>query len=83
MHFTSTAGAYLGQSILAGNYYAESHCTKKRYISRPGFALLGMIRIFYVQVTDGAMPFSLIQVRKDETQVIAEKEIKKPATCKQ
>ena len=76
----STAGAYIGQSILAGNYYAEV-TVQKNATSQAGLALIGDDKnILYAVIDSNAI--RLVQVKKNETQVIAEKEITKPANVR-
>jgi beta-xylosidase len=73
----TTSGAYIGQSILAGDYYAEV-TVQKNSTSQAGLALIGDDKnILYAVIDSNAI--RLIQVRKDEAQVIAEKKIKKPS----
>lgn len=73
----STSGAYIGQSILAGNYYAAV-TVQKNSTAQAGLALIGDDKNILYTVID-SNTIRLIQVRKDETQVIAEKEILKPS----
>jgi xylan 1,4-beta-xylosidase len=76
----STSGAYIGQSVLAGNYYAAV-TVQKNSTSQAGLALIGDDKnILYAVIDSNAI--RLVQVRKNEAQVIAEKEIEKPANVK-
>ena len=71
------SGAYIGQSVLAGNYYAEV-TVQKGATSQAGLALIGDDKNILYAVVDGNA-IRLIQVKKEEAQVIAEKEIKTPS----
>ena len=73
----SASGAYIGQSVLAGNYYTAV-TVQKSSTSQAGLALIGDDNnILYAVIDSGAI--RLVQVKKNETQVIAEEKIKKPA----
>ncbi len=71
------AGAYIGQSILAGNYLAEVTVQKKA-TSQAGLALIGDDKnILYAAIDSNTI--RLIQVKKGEAQLLAEEKIKQPS----
>lgn len=76
----SASGAYVGQSVLAGNYFAEV-TVQKNSTSQAGLALIGDDKnILYAVVDSNAI--RLIQVKKNEAQVIAEEKIGMPSNVK-
>jgi beta-xylosidase len=76
----SMAGAYIGQPVLTGNYYAEV-TVQKNATSQAGLALIGDDKnILYAVVDSNAI--RLIQVKKDEAQAIAEQKIKNPSNVR-
>jgi beta-xylosidase len=73
----STAGAYIGQSVLASNYYAAV-TVQKNTTSQAGLALIGDDKnILYAAVDSNTI--RLIQVKKGESQILVEEKIKKPS----
>jgi xylan 1,4-beta-xylosidase len=69
-----TAGAYIGQSVLASNYYAEVTILKNA-TSQAGLALIGDDKnILYAAVDSNTI--RLIQVKKGAIQVIGEEKLK-------
>lgn len=72
-----TAGAYIGQSVLADNYYTAITVQKKS-TAQAGLALIGDDKNIVYAAVDSNM-IRLIQVRKGEAQVLAEEKIKQPS----
>ncbi len=73
----SASGAYVGQSVLTGNYYATV-TVQKNSTAQAGLALIGDDKnILYAVVDSNAI--RLMQVKKGEAQVIAEEKIKQPS----
>lgn len=71
------AGAYIGQSVLAGNYYAAV-TIQKSSTSQAGLALIGDDKnILYAVIDSNAV--RLVQVKKGEAQVIGEEKISSPS----
>jgi xylan 1,4-beta-xylosidase len=73
----STSGAYIGQSVVAGNYYAAV-TVQKNTTSQAGLALIGDDKNIVYAVVD-SNTIRVVQVKKNEVQVIAEEKVKKPS----
>jgi beta-xylosidase len=73
----SIAGAYIGQSVLTSNYYAEV-TVQKNATSQAGLALIGDDKnILYAAVDSNII--RLIQIKKGEAQIVGEEKISKPS----
>ncbi|OQP56110.1 glycoside hydrolase [Niastella yeongjuensis] len=73
----SIAGAYIGQSVIASDYTAEV-TVQKNTTSQAGLALIGDDKNILSAIVD-SNTIRLVQVRKGETQVLAEEKIKQPS----
>ncbi|WP_240348215.1 family 43 glycosylhydrolase [Longitalea arenae] len=71
----AAAGAYIGQSVLAANYSAAIN-VQRQSSSQAGLALIGDDKNIVYAVVD-SNSIRLIQVKKEETALIAQQEIKR------